>query len=317
MAVLKLKPVNENMKLSATELTFTFDLYIVGVQKCGTTSVYEMLARSDGCVTHPAMKDLPIFTLENMPPKALAIQQEMKASGVIVEPKKMLGGEANLAFVEGAFERLYRHNPRVQLIYCVRAPLSRIESAVAYAKQRGLITDSLLQALENEISEGTTYASEWEERQLSFIEHGRYKAQLTRLLSWFAKEQILIVNFDELRSDHKTLIDKLSDFCGLKGLTEIPRENVTGGLPRLRTLATAIENPRRFSLVKRIIRRICSPRFTSKLRKKIELLNTSDNPPAKRERIPQSLERLLAEKYAEDLEFLREEFGIDMGLYDR
>ena len=315
--MLKLRTLNESMKLSVTELTLTFDLYIVGVQKCGTTSVYEMLARSNGCVTHPAMKDLPIFTLENMPPKALAIQQEIEASGVLGEPKKIVGAEANLAFVEGAFERLYKHNPRAQLIYCVRAPLSRIESAVAYAKQRGLITDSLLQVLENEILEGTTYASSWEERQLSFIEHGRYKGQLIRLLSRFPKEQILIVNFDELRSKHKALIGKLSDFCSLEGLTEIPQENVTRGFPRLRTLATALENPRRFSLLKRMIRKTCSPRFTSKLRKKIELLNTSNSPPAKRERIPQALERLLAEKYAEDLEFLREEFGVDIGLYDR
>ena len=315
--LLKIRPLSEDMKLSASDLTFTFDLYIVGVQKCGTTSVYEMFARSDDCITHPAAKDLPIFTLQNMPPKALAVQREIKASAALGVPKKIVGGEANLTFVEGGLERLFNHNPEMQLIYCVRAPLSRIESAVAYARQRGLITGSLLQILENEISEGAFYVSAWEHRQLSFIEHGRYKAQITRLLSWFPREQLFIINFDELRSSDRALMSKLSDFCSIKDLKEIPRENVTRGLPKLRVLATAIENPRRLSLLKRVLRRVCSPSLTNKLRKKIELLNTSDGPLAPREPIPESLEHLLAEKYAEDLAFLREEFGIDLGLYDR
>ena len=92
--MLKLRTLNESMKLSVTELTLTFDLYIVGVQKCGTTSVYEMLARSNGCVTHPAMKDLPIFTLENMPPKALAIQQEIEQVCVITRGVVVVQGPA-------------------------------------------------------------------------------------------------------------------------------------------------------------------------------------------------------------------------------
>ena len=56
----------------------------------------------------------------------------------------------------------------------------------------------------------------------SYVERGRYGAQLAHTLALFPAEQILLLRSDDLMRDHQAVLARISAFCGIAPFAELP-----------------------------------------------------------------------------------------------
>lgn len=98
-------------------------------------------------------------------------------------------------------ERLYKYNPDIKLIYILRNPIDR-----AYSHYR-----------HNVLVDRINYSSfdEAIEKSDEIIMTSCYMAQIKQFLAFFPKEQLLLVNFDDLIHDDIDTINAIESFLGV------------------------------------------------------------------------------------------------------
>ncbi|MBA2643086.1 MAG: sulfotransferase, partial [Actinobacteria bacterium] len=159
------------------------NLFVIGAQKCGTTSLHRYLdLHPEISMSHP--KELSFFMRYPDPSETeLAWYRSHFASSTRVR------GEASPNYtcypqVPGIPERIHRLVPEAKLIYCVRDPIERAVSSYLHS-----------QAMDNEmrpIEEALADPSTW------YVSRSLYYDQLERYHPYFSKEQILVVEQRDL-----------------------------------------------------------------------------------------------------------------------
>jgi hypothetical protein len=229
------------------------DIAIVGGQKCGTTTLYRSLARHPD-ITAPTAKESRAFTLDD---------DARDAALDVLYPtgKRTLHAYAHAWSLDSAIASMYRHNPAMQLIALTRDPVERIGSAYCFAVANGWETLALADALaaESDRRQGTRI----ERVELQYVGNSSYDKHITRLLQYFPRAQVHVLETTALGDGSSTALAPLLQALGLHNATlpPLPSQN-TASFTKNAALQHWILGD---SLAKRFVRRTLSPRLKSRI----------------------------------------------------
>ncbi len=197
------------------------DFMIVGAQKSGTTSLYRLLEQ------HPSI----CFSKTKEPNFWCAVKnwkQEITSYHKLFEEKEgVLYGEASTSYtllpiletgksLNGRFsadklpyrltnarisDDLHEYNPKLKFIYIVRRPFERIVSNYKHFYQRGYTNAGLNEAVVSE---------------RFLIDFTRYHTQISPYIERFGRENILLLNFDDLKNNQEKIATQVLDFLNLE-----------------------------------------------------------------------------------------------------
>jgi len=201
------------------------DFLIIGVQRGGTTSLYNYL------VQHPDVlpglkKETHYFTLRYRPDlrsyrEFFPTQAEINRDG-----KPFLTGEATpyYLFYPHTLARVRRHLPQARLIVLLRNPVDRAYSHYHHEVSTGAETLSFEDALarEERILPEETRKLQADQNYISFAHmHGSYKSRglyADQLLPWieqFDRQQILVLQSEAFYQDPASCMNTVFHFLNL------------------------------------------------------------------------------------------------------
>ncbi len=191
---------------------------IIGVQKGGTTSLFDYLSQHKQ-VKNPKVKEIYFFG-------SSFIHSLKWYFSHFPFGKNKITGEATPDYLgdELAPFRLHMHLPKAKLIVLLREPASRAFSHYKMEVNRGregldfdkafFAEDARLEHLEKLVyhkPEEYRFANS----RLTYKRHGLYYEQLQRWFSYFPKEQFLIIDSEEFFNETEKSFRKVEKFIGL------------------------------------------------------------------------------------------------------
>lgn len=217
------------MALSPIRLNAQPDFLIVGAQKAGTSSLYSWLAKHPD-VFPARTKELHFFDTASEPVEISRYWVNFPTRVRLAmarwrRRRRVVTGEATpiYLFDPRVPKMIKRYLPNVKIIILLRDPVERAISHYWMEFNRGNEPLSLeealqaeqdrlrpeLQRLEDGHPPGTAF------RVGSYVSRGQYADQLERWLSEFARDQVLIVDFDDLAGNPEKAYDRVLRFIGV------------------------------------------------------------------------------------------------------
>lgn len=186
---------------------------VVGVQKAGTTALFDYL-QDDPAYGLPDVKEVHFFDDESVDWTAPDYAPYL-ARFDWSDPAQ-IRGEATPIYIywPRSLERLAAYNPAAKIIVMLRDPIDRAWSHWRMETSRGVETRPFSWC----IREGRTRlfdAEPWGvHREYSYVERGFYGEQMERLLGLFPRDQVLILTADELRGAPNAVLTRVNGFLG-------------------------------------------------------------------------------------------------------
>ena len=214
------------------------DFVIIGTQRGGTTSLHAYL-RGHPHIETPTKKEIHFLT-DRFDRGAEWYIGQFPA----VVPVATRVGEATpyALFHPLAPQRLYDIAPGARIIVLLRNPVDRAYSHYLHERARGHESLSFeeaiaaeperLKGLEEQLISGELHASDVHKRA-SYLARGRYARQLERWLSVFPREQLLILQSEDLYADPAAATQRVTEFLGVPPLSGevFSAHNATTGPP--------------------------------------------------------------------------------------
>jgi hypothetical protein len=190
---------------------------IAGVQKGGTTALFDYLAEDPG-LSLSQVKETHFFDDETQDWAAPDYDAYHANFG---RPDGRPRGEATPAYVywPSCLERIAAYNSDMRLILVLRDPIERAWSHWRMEYARGAETSPFAAC----IREGRHRLFRTDpfgyHREFSYVERGYYGEQVERLLGLFRRDQLLILRSEDLRRDPITALAKARGFLGVPNAT--------------------------------------------------------------------------------------------------
>ena len=203
--------------------SFPPSVFIVGSQKCGTSSLAKLLDQnSEVCLSTPKEPNYYTGNYE----KGLNWYRNCfeDAGKVLVDASttytmcplsdKALNLKKGRAQQTGVPRRIREDSPGARIIYIIRDPVNRLYSNYWHNMKYGYEKLPLRDAIA---------------RDPQYIHMGEYFGQMAKYLEHFSKQQILILRFEDFVRDQQRVVNKCEDFIGVSiSKTENPvRENTS------------------------------------------------------------------------------------------
>jgi len=246
-------------------------LFIIGVQKAGTTSMYNYLLQSDEFAGHIT----PEYTFYTHIDKFETGEEagfNYYFSGVDVANKQIIAKCASMLFQEEALIRLKKSLPNVKLIVILREPVSRAYSSFKYAKKTG--RETITNFKDAFLATNRFPNDPILQKETSYREMGFYAKNLKLLYSLFPKENIKVVKFDDLNNQtNQVVADVYGWFFPDKSVTfDIKKKYNSGGAERSTMIAKIFRPGRKLGIYK-----LFNSRLKTKLRKFLNQVNTKED----------------------------------------
>src|SRR5215208_6839323 len=202
---------------------------IVGAQKAGTSSLFDLLRKHPEVCPGPR-KEWHFFDDEKRswdPPDYTDYWAPARSERHHIA----IDGTPSYMFWPHALERMRTYRPEMRLIANLRDPIERAFShwAMYFGKLPSFPSFSELaqgpsrEALLDRIPDGWNHLRM---RRWSMIPRGLYGSQVRRGLGLFAREQWSFLDFHEFVSDHRTALDRTTRFLNLAAFPRQPRLRV-------------------------------------------------------------------------------------------
>lgn len=266
---------------------------VIGAARSGTTSLFQYLD------AHPQIGMSPVKELNFFSRDAYEIKGLDWYRRRFPQRDDLLAvGEASTSYttyphVPDVAARLADYNPEIRLVYVVRNPLERYVSHFLQRTKAGHETrkfDDTFRDLENE-----TLA--WQ---------GRYYYQLSQYMRFFQRDQILVISFDQIKSDTPGVIRDLYRFLGVD---EIATEESS---EKIHNAAGAVMRKNAFGLA--LLRfyqaYIEQKNLPFRFKKLFTRAANWGGTPVQKPRLTPEQRRLLTDFYREDCRRLEEAFSI-------
>lgn len=217
------------------------DFFIVGHAKCGTTALYETLrghpqihmpvkeprffamrqidlgARSSSEVTPPELQVLPVGAISDVPGRRPHTLEGYTALFVGARPGQLIG-EASPAYLRSALaaRRIAAVRPDARIIAILREPVSflrsfHLQSLRGYNETERDLPSAL--ALEAQRREGRRIPRlSRTPEDLLYSDHVRYVEQLRRYHAVFAREQVLVLVYEDFQRDNEAVVRRVLRF---------------------------------------------------------------------------------------------------------
>ncbi len=190
---------------------------IIGAQKCGTTSLAELLS-SHPAISFSKIKEPAFFNKRDW-------KEHLKEYHTLYENlDSKCAGEASTMysfypeFLECA-KNIHAYNPEMKLIYLIKDPIKRIESHFAHRKVRGREN----QNIEDAVIKNPNY-----------INTSKYYEQISRYREFFPDSQIKIILFENLIEHFQSEMKAICNFLEISSAVfnsknELPNKNKSVG----------------------------------------------------------------------------------------
>lgn len=190
------------------------DFLICGTQKGGTSALDAL------CRHHPELqmatdKELHFFDNDALFADGIPSPGDYERYFPPGESGKLRGESTPVYMYWPAVPaRIHQYNPAMKLIVLLRNPITRAYSHWQMEFRRGHETLPFTEAIRRE-AERLAAASPDERRVYSYLDRGRYTAQLETLWSLFGKAQVLVLPSESLKSDQAGVLAQVSRFLGV------------------------------------------------------------------------------------------------------
>jgi len=196
---------------------------IIGVQRCGTTSLYRYLTSHPNIIS-ASRKEVHFF--DNHFNKGVNWYYKNFSDITKLRKKDCITGEASPYYIfhPHAYKRIYNLLPQVKLIVLLRNPVNRAYSHYHHEVRNGFETLSFSEAIakEEERLAGELdkmmkdkYYFSFNYNHFSYKARGIYIEQLQKWLKLFEEEQLLILKSEKLYANPQSTINRALDFLGL------------------------------------------------------------------------------------------------------
>ncbi len=173
------------------------NLFIVGAQKAGTTSLDKYLGEHPS-IYLPEGKEIDFFFNDDFYKKGEKYLDPYYKDQSIEDIIGMSG--CGMLYFDYVPKRICNYNPDAKIIIIFRNPIDRAYSAFWFAKRVGREPlDSFEDALERERTGGVHGL--YPRGDLTYLEHGHYAEQLYRYNTFFSKEQIYILLTEDMKNN--------------------------------------------------------------------------------------------------------------------
>ncbi len=195
-------------------LTDKLDFVIAGAQKGGTTALHYFLEQHPRIV-FPGKQELHFFDDEEHFARGGGDDALAASFGRV--PPGAVTGECTPVYLywEPALPRIKAHNPAIKIILTLRNPVERAFSHWNMQRQRDLEDLDFLDAIAAEPTRAAEEAPR-QSRRYSYLDRGFYGRQVERLLTFFPREQLHAIRFDDLRADAPGTVAGVCHFLGVE-----------------------------------------------------------------------------------------------------
>jgi len=233
------------------------NVLLIGVQKAGTTSLFDWISQHPQVLSNSAVKDFPFFWYDKNYEQGIGVLARyfpVKHNETVV-----LAGNVNDIFFKQSAERIKLLNPDMRLIVCLRNPVERAYSAYNYAVQRGLenrtFSAAIMQELVGDLPEDLVSQS-----QKYYVAHGQYWTQLSRFLTYFDRAKIHVVLFEDFRTNPLQVMQGIFQFLAVDAgfIPRFVKRNKTKGGARFKAFDStlfkyAFDQPAWYHYIKKLI----------------------------------------------------------------
>ncbi|WP_332773714.1 sulfotransferase domain-containing protein [Phenylobacterium sp.] len=192
------------------EVDRRINFIVAGVQKAGTTALYDYLAE-DPNIGLSKVKEVHFFDDESIDwaaPDYGPYHAQFDTGGPLIR------GEATPIYLywPRSLERIAAYNPKVRIIVMLRDPVERAWSHWKMEYARGAETEPFSWCI-RQGRRRLLDAQPWGvHREFSYVERGFYGEQVERLFSLFPRDQVLIAKADDLRRDPNATLAAVNAF---------------------------------------------------------------------------------------------------------
>lgn len=287
--------------------------FLIGAQKAGSTSLDNWIAKHPQVYAYSSLKDMPLFvkfTDNDSLNKRLLMEKPSYKNQKIV-----LHTAVNYMFYPSLIKKIAEQQPDAKLLIVLRNPVERAISAYLYfhkmLREKRSMQDALIYKPQKNVEISR------DNNDLTYIEHGLYYNQIKNCLQYFSRSQLLILNYDELKTDATTVLKLVFGFLNIdEAFTpKLAVSNITGELKsRLLHEKMFQKNSTRTWLVNNILDPWLPVNKRRQLKKKFLEMNTN------KEKTPvvfsstktetlQHITNKLRELYLQDISILDEMLG--------
>lgn len=287
--------------------------FLIGVQKAGTTTLNNWLSQHPQLYCYASLKDIPLF-VKFPEEKQLNKRLSLETPAYNGEPV-VLHAAVNYIFYPSLLQKLAARKPDARLIIILRNPVARAISSYFYfekmlREKRG-IEEALIYQPEKD------FEITRDNNDFTYIEHGFYHAQLRTCLQYFSRKQIIVLDYDDLKTKPMELLKNVFQFLNIDEnfKPDLTAKNITGDL-KSRFLQERMLKKNKFR--KWVVDHLIDPWFPVNKRKMLknkffELNTSTQKQPvvssAISEEKMQSIKNSLREFYLHDTSLLDEMLG--------
>jgi len=212
----------------------------VGLPRCGTTSLYDLLSRSD-LISVSASKEIDYFSLNYDKGRSwfLSNYSDSKQDAIYIADISV-----NYCLNQIFYERIINDYPDCRILVCVRSPISFLKSMYGFAIRRGIdfatfedFINAPLGSITGPLPGGADVYS-----GVKIIDLLDIRVVRDRVLNYFPSRNVLFLPLEILDLDQSDYVDRINDFLEL----EIPltsdsvRHLNPAAVTRFNTLARVI-----------------------------------------------------------------------------
>ena len=188
---------------------------IIGAQKAGTTSLFEMLVQHSELLGSTT-KEVHYFDRDEWYNQQ-NIDEYHHYFPMVANNANVLSFEATpmYLFHPEVAERLYRYNSQLKLIVMLRNPVERALSAwTMYHYSMKGDPRTFEQAIAQELRDYDRLS--YYNNKIAYLKRGVYHEQIEKYLNVFPKEQLLFLESNEFKNTPSVVLEKVSSFLGVK-----------------------------------------------------------------------------------------------------
>ena len=183
---------------------------VAGVQKAGTTAIHDFLAQ------HPhiaLLRDQALHFFDKEEHFAGAPDYRILHGNFNPGWRWQVAGEvtADYLYYPRALERIAAYNPKMKLIVSLRHPTERAFSQWNMRRDKGQEPLEFLDALKRDQEIGISKGP----RGNAYLARSFYSPQLETVFALFPREQVLILKYENFRTDPFPIVDQIFDFLGV------------------------------------------------------------------------------------------------------
>jgi Sulfotransferase family len=190
-------------------------VFIVGVQRCGTTFIYHLLDEHPEIVmAKPVRPEPKVFLADSVTGNATAYDALVFPE----DPPGMVRGEKSTSYLEHneALCRIVDTFPEARFLVVLRDPVERAFSHYRFSVDNGIETRTLSQALVDDlIGRDIGYDQALSVSPYAYVRRGRYIEQLMRLERHVSTDNLHVIILEDLLA-HLDAIRDVYDFLGVR-----------------------------------------------------------------------------------------------------